>query len=88
MHAFTRQGRKYVLLEGKSVPKEGPRGLQVTVLRQWVAYPDAVNLLKNGFEAEDGAGGPGGPGGPGAGAEASVEDDGPSPFYGGNVPLM
>jgi hypothetical protein len=41
--------RKYLLLEGKSVPAAGPRGLHVRVVRQWVDYTEAVAFLQNGF---------------------------------------
>lgn len=80
-------GGRYLLLEGKSQPVDGPSGLQVRVIRQWVEYDLAVRFLKRGF---DGSAADDGSLSEGANTMATDDDadDGSSPFFGGNVLLM
>lgn len=89
------QGQKYLLLEGKSLPMEGPRGLHVRAVRVWISYNEAVEFLnKNGataglseeastlgVEAEADAEAV-------AGSQKDLQDDDSSPFFGGNIPMM
>jgi hypothetical protein len=89
------EGRKYLLLEGKSRPVEGPSGKQVRVIRQWVDYDQAVAFLKGGLDGSDGLGGSGSKDGSASTANTMADedadadaDDGSSPFFGGSVRLM
>ena len=69
-------GRKFLLLEGKSVPADGV----VRVLRQWVTYDDAVAFLGSGFSGQLWE--------KKSGDEEDKKEEDDGPFYGGEVTMM
>ena len=69
-------GRKFLLLEGKSVPADG----RVRVLRQWVTYDDAVAFLGGGFSGQLWE--------KKSGDEEDKKEEDDGPFYGGEVTMM
>jgi hypothetical protein len=69
-------GRKFLLLEGKSVPADG----RIRVLRQWVTYDDAVAFLGSGFSGQLWE--------KKSGDEEDKKEEDDGPFYGGEVTMM